>query len=151
MERLSPQLRRPVEAARVARLATVRPDATPHVVPVTFVLDGDLLVTAVDAKPKTTTSLQRLRNIRANPAVSVLVDHYHDDWVQLWWARADGSARVEDPEAIPDAIDRLAAKYPQYRQRRPLGPVIVVTIQRWSAWSATGSGEPDAASGGTGR
>ena len=150
MEGLSPQLRRLVVAARVARLATVRADTTPHVVPITFALDGDVLVTAVDAKPKTTTSLQRLRNIRANPAVSVLVDRYDDDWAQLWWARADGSARVEDPEAVPDALDRLAARYPQYRQRPPRGPVIVVTIQRWASWSATGSGEPGGAPGGTG-
>lgn len=133
---LDPEQRHLVEAARVARLATVRPDRTPHVVPITFAYDGRSIVTAIDTKPKTTTSLQRLRNIRANPAASVLIDHYDDDWGQLWWARADGSARIEDVETIPDAIELLTAKYPQYRNRRPRGPAIVITIDRWTAWSA---------------
>lgn len=82
-----------VTEARVARLSTTRADGRPHVVPMTFALlsggeHADALVTAVDAKPKRTTDLQRLRNIAANPAVSVLVDHYDDDWTQLWWVRA---------------------------------------------------------------
>lgn len=135
MENLEPELRRRVDAARVARLASVRPDGSPHVVPITFALDGGSIVTAIDDKPKTTTALQRLRNIEANPAVSVLVDHYEDDWTRLWWARADGTARIEDVEAMPRAVDLLAARYEPYRRRRPDGPVVVVTVERWSAWS----------------
>lgn len=138
MEELHPEMRHLVQGARVARLATVRPDATPHVVPITFAHDGRSIVTAIDAKPKTTTSLQRLRNIRANPAVSVLIDDYDDDWDRLWWARADGAARVEDAESIPGALELLAAKYPQYRRSRPRGPAIVITIDRWTAWAAWG-------------
>lgn len=136
---LEPELRRRVEAARVARLATVRPDATPHIVPITFALAGRSIVTAVDHKPKRTTALQRLRNIATNPAVSVLIDHYDDDWNQLWWARADGTATIGDTETAPDALDMLAAKYEPYRNNRPQGPVVVVTVDRWTAWSASGT------------
>lgn len=136
---LDPELRRRVAAARVARLATVRPDATPHVVPITFALAGRSIVTAVDDKPERTTALQRLRNIAANPAVSVLIDHYDDDWDRLWWARADGTATLGDAKAASDALDVLAAKYQPYRNRRPQGPVVVVTVDRWTAWSASGT------------
>lgn len=136
MQGLPPDLRPRVVRARVARLATVRPDGTPHVVPITFACDGHSVVTAIDAKPKRTTALQRVRNIRANPAVSVLVDAYDDDWARLWWARADGPARVEDLGAIPEALERLRAKYTQYREQPPHGPAIVVTVDRWASWSA---------------
>jgi PPOX class probable F420-dependent enzyme len=128
---------RRVTEARVARLATVRPDGRPHIVPVTFAFDGRTIVTAIDHKPKTTSRLQRLRNIEARPVASVLVDHYDDDWSQLWWLRADGSAQVVlDGAERQDAIDRLTIKYPQYREDPPDGPVIVVTVDRWSSWSA---------------
>jgi PPOX class probable F420-dependent enzyme len=122
------------EDARVARLATVDPQGRPHVVPICFVLDGDTLYTAVDEKPKRTRRLQRLRNIEANPSVEVLIDHYDDDWSQLWWARLRGSARIVDD---PHALELLAAKYPQYRERPPSGPVITVAIEARTEWRAT--------------
>lgn len=123
--------------AAVARLATVRPDGTPHVVAVTFAVDGGRIVTAIDHKPKTTTALQRLANINANPAVSLLVDHYEEDWSQLWWARADGLATVTAPGSPQHgrAVELLAAKYPAYREIAPSGPAITVTVGRWSTWS----------------
>lgn len=123
--------------ARVARLATVRPDGTPHVVPITYVLDGNRIFSAIDHKPKSTANLQRLRNLKANPVASVIVDHYDDDWSFLWWARADGSARVV--ERGPDhqrAVTRLMEKYAPYRTHRPTGPVLVIEVGRWSSWSA---------------
>ena len=127
-------------AAPVARLATVRPDGSPHVVPVVFAVAGpDTVVTAVDHKPKRTVALQRLANIAFEPRVSLLADHYDDDWTALWWVRADGTALVV-PAADPagrDAVDRLVARHPQYAGRRPDGPVIVVTVTRWTGWSVT--------------
>ncbi len=122
--------------ARVARLATVRPDGHPHAVPVTFALHGDTIVTAIDHKPKTTTSLQRLANIEAHPFASIIIDHYDDDWSRLWWVRADGSARIiSEGREHEQAVGWLAGKYAQYRSQPPRGPVIVVVVDRWTSWS----------------
>jgi PPOX class probable F420-dependent enzyme len=131
-------MRRRVSASRVGHLATIGPGGRPHIVPITFALDGDHLFFAVDAKPKRTLDLQRVRNIDAKPAVSVLVDHYEDDWDRLWWVRIDGTARVlTDDAGIQQALDLLAARYVRYRGRRPAGPVVVVSIDRMSGWSAS--------------
>jgi PPOX class probable F420-dependent enzyme len=122
--------------ARVGRLATVGGDGQPHVVPVTFAVDGDLIYTAVDYKPKKSANLRRLRNIRENPRVALLVDHYAENWDELWWARVDGWASVvEDEQALQDPLDVLANRYEQYRERRPSGPVIVIQADRWKGWS----------------
>lgn len=118
--------------ARVARLATVSGVGSPHLVPITFVLTGSQLVTAIDAKPKSTTALRRLDNIAVNPFVSVLVDDYVEDWTRLWWARGDGWATVHESYDLA----ALIAKYAQYSENPPVGPVIVVEIDHWSGWSA---------------
>ncbi|MFF3462453.1 TIGR03668 family PPOX class F420-dependent oxidoreductase [Streptomyces sp. NPDC001984] len=142
------EARRRFTAARVARLATVDTTGRPHLVPVVFARQGaDGLVTAVDRKPKTTTRLKRLRNIAAHPSVCLLVDAYDEDWNQLWWVRADGDARVvaadrpsaADPTASEEqsaALALLRAKYPQYRDHPPTGPVVAVTVLRWTGWAA---------------
>ncbi|QKV92605.1 TIGR03668 family PPOX class F420-dependent oxidoreductase [Streptomyces sp. NA02950] len=133
--------RRRFARARVLRLATTDGDGRPHCVPATFALDADTVVMAVDNKPKRHQELRRLRNIRANPVVSLLVDHYDEDWRRLWWVRADGRARI-----LPDAsaaghtaaVERLVAKYPQYAGRPPRGPVTEVEVVRWTGWAYTG-------------
>jgi PPOX class probable F420-dependent enzyme len=123
--------------ARVARLATVRGDGAPHVVPVTFAIDADLVWFAVDDKPKTTRRLARLRNIEREPRVALLVDEYDDDWRRLWWVRADGDARVtEQARDVERAAALLGAKYPESARRPPRGPAVVVVVRRWSSWSA---------------
>jgi PPOX class probable F420-dependent enzyme len=128
-------LPRPEDAA-VARLATVDREGRPHVVPICFVIDGSTLYTAVDEKPKRTRRLKRLANIEANPVVEVLIDHYEADWSKLWWVRLRGSARiVEDPRAV----ELLAAKYPQYRELPPAGPVIAIEIEKRSEWTSSRS------------
>jgi PPOX class probable F420-dependent enzyme len=131
-------VRERLEQARVARLATVRPDARPHVVPVTFaVTDDGRLLTAVDAKPKKSANLQRLRNIAAQPAVSLLVDAYDDDWSQLWWIRIDGDAMVLDEAAArTPLLPPLVAKYSGYADQPPTGALIVITPRTWTCWSA---------------
>lgn len=122
-------------AARVARLATADATGAPHAVPMVFALAGDTIHSAVDAKPKRTTALRRLANVRANPRVAVLADHYADDWSTLWWVRADGLGRIlaESPEALA----LLAAKYEQYRETPPPGPFLAIEVVRWSGWSAS--------------
>jgi PPOX class probable F420-dependent enzyme len=122
--------------AKVARLATVSEDGTPHIVPFVFAVEGDTLYFAVDAKPKKTANLKRLKNIAANPKVSVLVDHYDDDWSKLWWVRADGTARVvTDRAEAGHAMDLLANRYAQYRATRPEGPVVAIHVDRLTGWS----------------
>lgn len=131
------ELRRRLAMSPVARLATVRADGDPHVVPVCFAVDDDRIVSVVDHKPKSTNLLRRLDNVRAHPAVSLLVDHYDDDWTRLWWVRVDGTATVRDVGTEHEsAIDLLAAKYAQYRDVRPVGSVLEITALRWQGWSA---------------
>ena len=129
------EARRRLASARVARLATVTPEGAPHVVVCCFALDGETIWSAVDAKPKSTLALRRLDNVRAHPAVSLLVDHYEEDWSALWWVRVDGTARVLDAgDDRERALDLLAARYAQYRVARPAGAVLADTDLRWRAW-----------------
>ncbi len=122
-------------AARVARLATVSAAGQPHLVPVTFAVDGDTVYSAVDAKPKRTTALRRLADVAANPLVSMLVDEYDEDWSRLWWVRAEGSGRIlasSAPEAVRAAA-LLGERYPAFALR---GAVLAVDVTRWTGWSA---------------
>jgi PPOX class probable F420-dependent enzyme len=123
-------------AARVARLATADAAARPHLVPIVFAVDGDRVYSAVDAKPKRTRELRRLDNVRANHSVSLLVDHYEEDWSRLWWARADGRGRVLEPEdgEARHALDLLAERYPRFEAA---GAVLAVDVERWSGWAAS--------------
>jgi PPOX class probable F420-dependent enzyme len=130
--------RRRFGSARAAVLATASETGRPHLVPVTFALDGDLIYTAVDAKPKSTRDLRRLTNIRADPRVSVLADCYDEDWAALWWVRADGEAAIiGDPADMTGPLGLLADRYPQYQASPPAGPVIAIVVTRWTGWSAS--------------
>jgi PPOX class probable F420-dependent enzyme len=123
--------------ASVLRLATAGADGRPHLVPCTFAVDGaGRVAIGIDNKPKSSRELRRLRNIAENPRVSLLADHYADDWGRLWWARADGVATIEragGQHAAHWAL--LRAKYPQYAGQVLDGPVIVVTVESWSGWA----------------
>ena len=122
----------------MGRLATVGAEGQPHIVPICFALDGETIYFTVDAKPKVSADLKRLRNIAFNPFVSILVDHYEEDWTKLWWVRADGAARVViDVVDSAAAIDLLVGRYQQYRDARPGGPVVAVSIHRLSGWSGS--------------
>ena len=125
-------------SARVAILGTIGSDGRPHLVPFTFALDGDVLYSAVDSKPKSSRVLRRLENIRRDPRVTVLVEHYDDDWSRLWWCRLDGSARVlEGGPEIHTARELLAAKYSQYAGTPLDGPLIAVSIGSVTGWTAS--------------
>ncbi len=131
-------MRRRIEGAMVARLATVGRDGRPHIVPITFAPTEQALYFAVDQKPKKSADLQRLRNIEANPGVSVLIDHYEDDWARLWWVRVDGRARIiREGGELETVITLLSRRYAQYRSARPAGPAVAVEIERMTAWSAS--------------
>ena len=129
-------LRERIAAARIARLATIDPDGRPHLVPIVFVLDGETLYTAVDEKPKRSRTLRRIENARARPDVTVLVDHYEEDWQRLWWVRLRGRARVLDGgDEAERAIRLLGDKYAQYAEQPPRPPVLAVDIAEWRGWS----------------
>jgi PPOX class probable F420-dependent enzyme len=134
------QARERFATSRVARFGSADADGRPHLVPVTYALVGDVLTFAVDHKPKSTHDLKRLANVAENPAVCMLVDGYDEDWTQLWWSRADGSAEVLPPGATGtgDLLDALVARYAPYRDRPPAGPVVRIVVTRWSGWAASG-------------
>jgi PPOX class probable F420-dependent enzyme len=128
-----------VAAAAVGRLATVATNGRPHVVPICFSLVGDTVYSAVDDKPKSTTRLRRLQNLRDTGLASLLVDHYEADWSRLWWVRLDAVGRV-----LPEGTEReravatLAGKYDQYAAQPPAGPVLALDVTGWQGWSAGG-------------
>ena len=135
---MTPQERARVAAARVARLATVRADGTPHIVAVTFALEEDTVVSVVDHKPKRTQELQRLRNLEGRPTASLLVDHYEDDWSKLWWVRLDLAVEiVRDGPRRTDLLEPLIRKYADYRVTAPQGPVLTMRIRSTTSWSAS--------------
>ncbi|OLP03339.1 PPOX class F420-dependent oxidoreductase [Mycolicibacterium porcinum] len=126
--------------APCAVLATLGADGAPHLVPVVFAvhvpIDANATIyTAVDAKPKSTQRLRRLANIEGDSRVSLLVDHYTDEWAHLWWVRADGRAAVHHSgDAMATGYGLLRAKYPQYERIALNGPVITVEVTHWSSW-----------------
>src|SRR5919108_3598025 len=123
-------------AAPVARLATLRADGTPRLVPITFAVVDGLVCSAVDeVKPKTTTRLARLADVERDPRVGLLVDHYAADWSTLWWVRVDGTAAIHHDGLLRDrAIAALVAKYRAYAAKPPDGVVMVITPVRWTGW-----------------
>lgn len=136
-------MRRRVSEARVGRLATIDSSGGPHLVPFVFVLDprGDTIYSEVDDKPKRTKRLKRLANIRHEPRVAVIVDHYEADWDRAWWVMMRGRGRVLESGAERDlGLELLAEKYEQYRlgtesESEP-GPVIAIDVELWRGWSA---------------
>ena len=128
-------------AAPVVRLGTADGQGRPHVVVVTFAVDGDVVYTAVDQKPKSGRPLKRLRNVGENPAVTMLADHYSEDWETLWWVRADGKAAIlTGRREMAAPLGLLTDRYWQYRQAPPTGPVLAVTVERWTGWSGARAG-----------
>ena len=128
--------------ARVGRLATADAAGRPLVVPVCYVFDGTRIYSAVDAKPKRTRELRRLKNIAANPQVSLVVDVWDEEWSRLCWVIVEGRAQViERGEEFTRAIDLLTLKYPQYRTLaldRTQGALVALSPDHVLAWRASG-------------
>ena len=124
-----------LDQARVATLATVSADGRPHLVPVVFARDGSDLVTSVDGKPKRGKVLARIENVNRDPRVTLLADHYDEDWSRLWWVRVDGKASIEaGGEDFDRALTALRDRYPQYRLVGLPGPVIRIRVERTTSW-----------------
>ncbi len=129
-----------LRSARTGHLATSSKDGQPHVIPVCYVFDGTVIYSVLDAKPKTTPlkRLRRVRNILANPQVSLIADHYEEDWTRLQYVLVIGEAGLlESGEEWSRAIAMLREKYPQYRQMDlDQSPVIKITPARFVPWSS---------------
>ncbi len=121
--------------AKVGRLATVTPDGRPHVVPCCFALAGEVIYSGIDGKPKSGRPLQRVENLRARPSFALIVDHYEEDWSELWWVRVDGLGRIVDNDRERgEAVLRLTEKYPQYGEVQIPGPIIALDIETVVSW-----------------
>ena len=143
---LSAEQRPFLAAARRAVLVTIAADGRPRPVPICFVLDSDLpiLWTPIDDKPKRSddpSALARVRDIAADPRVTILVDRWDDDWTRLAWLRCEGRAVLVGPEAADHAgvVAGLRARYPQYRDHGlETRPLIRVDIERVTDWGPLG-------------
>lgn len=119
---------------RVGHLATASAAAVPHIVPVCFAVEGDVLYTAIDEKPKRGGELRRLRNIAENPAVAFLADHYDEDWSRLGWLRLDGRGELlHEGAEFERALHALRDRYVHYATMK-LSPVIAVHITHAHSW-----------------
>jgi PPOX class probable F420-dependent enzyme len=129
-----------VQGHRIGHLASVDPHAVPHIVPVCFVYDGVAIYSAIDHKPKRTSGygLKRLQNIVQNPQVAFLVDHYEEDWPQLYYVLIRGTATIlEGGPERQRALHMLEDKYPQYRERHLAGSaglvikILPTSVRHW--------------------
>jgi PPOX class probable F420-dependent enzyme len=125
-----------LRTARVARLGLLDTDDRPRVLPVTYALAGGALYSAIDRKPKRPGEPARLRFMRRRPEVALTVDHYDDDWTALAWVQVLGRVEILAAGDEPAAMDALAAKYTQYRDDPPPGPLLKLVPERTLCWRA---------------
>jgi len=122
---------------RVGHLATADARATPHLVPVCFVVSDGALYITIDQKPKgDVRALRRLKNIIENPAAAFVADRWDEDWTRLGWVMLRGPAEILTDGAEHDRAQALLrSRYPQYR-RMALDdlPVIAIRIERVTSW-----------------
>jgi PPOX class probable F420-dependent enzyme len=144
-------------AHRVGHLATADTHGRPHVVPVCYAVHGGRLYIAIDEKPKRVApeELRRLRDVRANPWVCLVVDDYDEDWSRLAWLQVRGRAEhVDDPAERSAALAALRARYRQYRamdlESRPLLGITPTRVISWHA-SAAAPGAADRSAGSAAR
>ena len=127
-----------IRSARVARLATADGNGRPHVIPICFVFDGQNFYSSIDEKPKRNLEreLKRLRNIRANPNIALIIDHYEEDWRRLAYVLIIGRARIlAAGKNHQRAVRLLRRKYPQDREMAiDHRPMIRMTPRRVRAW-----------------
>jgi PPOX class probable F420-dependent enzyme len=138
LEQLPGWARGLLDQARVARLGLLDGEGHPRVLPVTFVLHGGSLWTAVDRKPKREPGREpaRVRFLRENPQSALTVDRYDDDWSRLAWVQVLGDVAVLAVNDEAEAVAALTAKYPQYAREPPPGPLLRLEPRRVLSWSA---------------
>jgi len=122
-----------LDEARVARLALLDEEDLPRVLPITFAVFEGAVWSAIDQKPKRSASPARVRRLRRRPSAALLVDFYDDDWSRLAWVELRGEVSVEP---LGPAVGALAAKYPQYVDAPPPGPLLRLAVGRVTTWRA---------------
>jgi PPOX class probable F420-dependent enzyme len=146
LEALPHWARELLEQARVARLSYVDERDRPRVLPVTFAVEGGAVWSAIDEKPKRTRHPARLRHLSRRPEAALLVDVYDDDWSRLAWVQLMGTVEIVDASSARDALTVLAAKYTQYAERTPPGPLLRLGVERALQWRAADASPPSAGS-----
>ena len=133
MEDLPTWARDLLAQARVARLALLDEEDLPRVLPVTFALFEGAVWSAIDQKPKRSAEPARVRRLRRRPEAALLADRYDDDWSRLAWVELRGPVSVEP---LGPALEALEAKYPQYLEQPPPGPLLRLAPRRCACWRA---------------
>jgi PPOX class probable F420-dependent enzyme len=136
-----------LESARVARLGLVDDEGAPRVLPVTFAVAEGRIWSAIDQKPKTTEEPARLRFLRRDPRAALTVDLYSDDWEELAWVQVLGRVSILGLGDGGGGLGALTAKYEQYRDEAPPGPLLALDPQRYLWWR---SADPEGRAGHTG-
>ena len=121
---------------RVGRLGLVDDDGAPRVLPVTFAVAEGWIWSAIDQKPKREGEPARLRFLRRDPRAALTVDRYSDNWAELAWVQVLGSVRILDVADGPVGVEALSAKYEQYREESPPGPLLALEPERYLWWRA---------------
>ena len=134
--KLSPQASRLIRSARIAHLATADASGQPHVIPICFVFDGERFYSSIDEKPKQTIELKRIRNIKNNRSVALIIDHYEENWRSIGYVLVFGTAGILTRGiAHGRAVKLLKGKYPQYKamaiERRPLIRISPRRVRIW--------------------
>jgi PPOX class probable F420-dependent enzyme len=125
-----------LESGRVGRLGLLDAEGGPRVLPVTYAVAEGRIWSAIDSKPKRTEEPARLRFLRRDPRAALTVDRYLDDWDQLAWVQVLGSVRILELNEGSDGLEALSAKYGQYRDEVPPGPLLALEPERYLWWRA---------------
>ena len=136
--------------ARVGRMGLLDEEGAPRVLPVTFVVAEGRIWSAIDQKPKRAGEPARLRYLRRDPRAALTVDRYSDDWEELAWVQVLGTVRILDQAEGAAGLGALSAKYEQYREKRPPGPLLALRPERYLWWRAADREGRDGRSGGPG-
>jgi PPOX class probable F420-dependent enzyme len=138
LETLPGWARELLDRERVARLAYLDREGRPRVLPVTFAVGGDSVWSAIDEKPKRVAEPARVGALRQRPEAALVVDVYDDDWSRLAWVQLLGRVEVVPIADDPDAVAALGAKYGQYAERTPPGPLLRLRVDSALEWRASG-------------
>ncbi len=86
---------------RIAHIATLRPDGSPHVTPVWHHFDGERVIVVCEQ------SAVKLRNLRRDPRVSICIANDEEPYR---YVLVDGTAAISE-DRIPELVHSMAVRY----------------------------------------